>query len=763
MELKGFNQKDIIFSLDIGTRSIIGTVGIIKDKKFQVVCEKYMEHEERAMVDGQIHDIGLVASVAQKVKSEIEEEVGIKLTEVSIAAAGRFLKTINAKSEIEINSDEEIDKELVRSLELSAVKQAEEEINKTTEGKLYCVGYSVKNYYLNGFLISNLVGHKGEKIAGEIIATFLPRSVVDSLYSVMNKVDLKVINLTLEPIAAIEAAIPKNLRLLNIALVDIGAGTSDIAISSKETISAYGMVPLAGDEVTETIVQEYLVDFNTAEKIKRSVGDKEITYTDVLGIDNSISSENVLKAISSVVTKEAEEISKKILELNGGKSPSAVFLVGGGAHTPGILEGIAEKLNLPPQRIAIKDRKAVTECVADNELGSAGVTVLGIALAAIRSLGNDFIDVMLNDEPVSLFNSHKHTVMDVLLQAGINPSLLISKNGKSTRFTYNGCKRIAFGEYGTNAKITINGKEAGLENEVEGKDDIKLQFAQNGKDAEPKLCEIIRNINSISIYVDDKIVNIEPVTLVNGEIEDLEYIIKNGDRVEVFLPSKIKDIKKYILKEDINLLLNGVILNEEYELSEGEKIFKENITDLKEETKEKSLGDNEQPEYALETDKLNSEVRENSTKESTEIKGHNSLENAEEEHIAEGKADSGNEKAEEEIASTAVEMDVEEENNKCEEKKNNIGEVSQLEKDLELKSDEPKAYKEEFKTINVTINGEKTVMAGKNDYVIVDIFNYIDFDLTVPKGNIVITINGQKCAYTDGIKDGDIIEVYWEK
>ena len=57
MEKATFNQKDIIFALDIGTRSIIGTVGIIKDKKFQVVCEKYLEHEERAMIDGQIHDI----------------------------------------------------------------------------------------------------------------------------------------------------------------------------------------------------------------------------------------------------------------------------------------------------------------------------------------------------------------------------------------------------------------------------------------------------------------------------------------------------------------------------------------------------------------------------------------------------------------------------------------------------------------------------------------------------------------------------------
>ena len=286
----------------------------------------------------------LVASVVQKVKAYLEEELQIQLNEVSIAAAGRFLRTVDVRADIELNEDEEVDKEIVRSLELSAVKKAKRKIiAATTEGKLYCVGYSVKSFYLNGFLISNLIGHKGQNIGAEVIATFLPRSVIDSLYSVMNKVNLKVVNLTLEPIAAMEAAIPKNLRLLNIALVDIGAGTSDIAISSKESISAYGMVPMAGDEITEAIVQEYLVDFNTAENIKRSISkEKEVTYTDILGLENTILSENVFKLVSAIVNKTSEEISKKILELNGGKSPSAVFLVGGGAHTPGILEAIAD-------------------------------------------------------------------------------------------------------------------------------------------------------------------------------------------------------------------------------------------------------------------------------------------------------------------------------------------------------------------------------------------------------------------------------------
>lgn len=161
------------------------------------------------MVDGQIHDINLVAKAVNKVKTELEEEIGSTLKNVAIAAAGRMLRTTVIKSELEIEEDKEIDKDLIRSLELTAVKNAENEINKDSLGKLYCVGYSIKSYYLNGYAISNLLSHKGQNISAEVIATFLPRSVVDSLYAVMGKVNLNVSSLTLEPIAAMEAAVPK--------------------------------------------------------------------------------------------------------------------------------------------------------------------------------------------------------------------------------------------------------------------------------------------------------------------------------------------------------------------------------------------------------------------------------------------------------------------------------------------------------------------------------------------------------------------------
>lgn len=121
------------------------------------------------------------------------------------------------------------------------------------------------HYYLNGELFGSLEGHKAEAIAEDIIVTFLPEDVVDGLYSAVERAGLEVANLTLEPIAAINVAIPENFRMLNIALVDVGAGTSDLCVTKDGSIVAYGMIPYAGDELTEVLVQAFLVDFATAE------------------------------------------------------------------------------------------------------------------------------------------------------------------------------------------------------------------------------------------------------------------------------------------------------------------------------------------------------------------------------------------------------------------------------------------------------------------------------------------------------------------
>ena len=87
-------EQKVVYGLDIGTRSVVGTVGYMSDNHFNVIAQAVEKHETRAMLDGQIHDIGKVGHTIRKVTGRLEQQTDIHLTDVCIAAAGRVLRTV---------------------------------------------------------------------------------------------------------------------------------------------------------------------------------------------------------------------------------------------------------------------------------------------------------------------------------------------------------------------------------------------------------------------------------------------------------------------------------------------------------------------------------------------------------------------------------------------------------------------------------------------------------------------------------------------
>ena len=292
-----------VFALDIGTRSIIGMVGVVEEGKVKILAIEKEEHTERAMIDGQIENIEKVSQLAGRVKSRLEERLEIRLTRVCVAAAGRALRTRRADFEMNLSGAQVIDDEVISRLEAGAISRAEEAFDAENEAagdsrRFYLVGYTVCQYYLDQYTMSSLRDHRGRQVKVDLIATFLPSEVVESLYTTMNKIGLEVASITLEPIAAINAAIPENLRLLNLVMVDIGAGTSDIAACTGGSVTGYTMATVAGDEITEAIMKAYLVDFETAEKIKVQMNQGgDITFADILGFEQKLSQEEIFACI----------------------------------------------------------------------------------------------------------------------------------------------------------------------------------------------------------------------------------------------------------------------------------------------------------------------------------------------------------------------------------------------------------------------------------------------------------------------------------
>ena len=330
-------DKDIIFALDIGTRSIIGIVGKVEDERFQVLAIEREEHGKRAMLDGQIEDISQVAKVARHVTDRLEERLDCALERVCVAAAGRALRTEKGSYELEFPEVTHVTNDSIGRLESGAVAAAEAALGLNQDGRrrFYLVGYTVSSYHLDHYPMTTLRGHNGQLLEAEVVATFLPGEVVESLYSVMEAAGLEVASLTLEPIAALNAAIPADLRLLNLVLADIGAGTSDIAVCRDGAVVGYTMATIAGDEITEELMRRYLVPFATAERMKMQLREQSVLYRDVLGLEHTVAGEQLQEVVRQPAQNLAQEIAQRVLSLNGAP-PSALFLAGGGSKLDGL-------------------------------------------------------------------------------------------------------------------------------------------------------------------------------------------------------------------------------------------------------------------------------------------------------------------------------------------------------------------------------------------------------------------------------------------
>ena len=726
-------EQPYVFGLDIGTRNVVGTVGYKEGNEFIVVAQYVMQHETRAMIDGQIHDIGRVGKVIQTVKEELEKQIECPLTEVCIAAAGRVLKTVTTNVEYEYPEETVVTKEDIHTLDLLGIEKAQSLLKEKndTRYKFYCVGYSVVKYYLNEEVYSNIEGHKAEVISEDIIVTFLPEDVVDGLYSAVAQAGLEVANMTLEPIAAIDVAIPESFRMLNIALVDVGAGTSDISVTKDGSIIAYGMIPLAGDELTELIVQHYLVDFQTAERIKlASTTGEMITYKDIMMIEHSIPAKEVWELIEPVTDKMTTAVAEKIKELNGGQTVSATFVVGGGGKIHGYTEMLADKLGLPQERVALRGEEVLQEVTfeqPDIEKDPLIVTPIGICLNYYDQK-NSFIMVHLNGERIKMYDNNKLLIMDAALQAGVANEDLFPKRGKEVNYTVNGVAKVERGLPGESAVITMNGKPAGINTKLEPNSEIEICPSTAGADAMITIEQLEEyHTSTITFIVNGRKIVCPRFVEVNGKLEPASYLIKEGDEIETRAYYTVEQIAEFMdveIDTEKEIIVNNRVVDLNYFVYENFNIewtilsFRTHVSDTIEEMAAEGIEE---------------------TADTAE---------APEENVS----DSGTAgETEDSVPADDASVTTDEETQTAEESPAD-NETSEEAKEKETHS------------VEVIINGTPVTLTGRESYMFVDLFEFYEFDLSASAGRAIITkLKGQNAQYTAELKDGDVIELAWKE
>lgn len=729
-----------VFGLDIGTRNVVGTVGYqTDDKEFVVTAQYVREHETRAMLDGQIHDIGRVAKTIKEVKDELEKQTGQPLEEVCIAAAGRVLKTVTTHVEYEYAQESVVTGEDVHTLDLLGIEKAQEalkEVNDTSY-KFYCVGYSTVKFFLNDEVFISLEGHKANKIGEDIIVTFLPEDVVDGLYAAVGQAGLSVANMTLEPIAAINVAIPENYRMLNIALVDVGAGTSDISITRDGSIIAYGMIPHAGDELTEVIVQHFLVDFNMAESIKlQSTTSDTVTYKDIMSIEHTIPAQDVWDVAAPVVDNIAQEVSTKIRELNGDKTVSACFVVGGGGKIHGFTEKLAEDLDLPEERVALRGEEVLGDVTFEQEdikKDPLLVTPIGICLNYYDQR-NNFIMVRFNGERIKLYDNNRLTIVDAALQAGFPNDELFPKRGTPINFTVNGVARLVRGEAGDGAVVTMNGKPASINTPLEPNSEIVIEPSTAGEAAVYKISQLDEyNHSVITFVINGRKVSCPRFVQVNGRLEPEDYSIRENDVIETRNYYTVRQIAQFmdlVIDTDQMIFVN----NEEADL---DTLVYENFS-VEWKTDEYGVAriDNNNYNDTQESDSDDASVLAEQDANSTE--SDNTVTRTSEQMMNQVLDELHDEFAKEAEVSAVPENELPENDIQEEDSSKN--------------------------TVTVIVNGEPVELSGKDTYIFVDIFTHISFDLQAGKGRAIATvINGRDAQFSEELHEGDKIELYWKE
>jgi cell division protein FtsA len=670
------------------------------------------------MLDGQIHNVVEVANEVKKVKEELEEKSGRELKKVAIAAAGRALRTVKQNFNTVLDKKRFIETEDVNRLELLAIQKAQSSLssneNKSQEKLNYhFVGYSPSQYLLDDIEIGDLIGQRGQKLEVELVATFLPRVVIDSLLSVINRVDLEVEHLTLEPIAASQIVIPESMSSFNLALVDIGAGTSDIAITKDGSIIGYDMVPIAGDEITEQISENFLIDYNTAEKVKCSLNEEEImNVSTILGDSVEIDRQSVMETIEPQLDTLTESIAESILKINS-NPPQAVIFIGGGSLTMGLKEKFADKINLIPNRIGIRKKDDLDNVLGDieNINSTQTLTPIGIAVTTNETKNKAvFIDVEVNGEIVNLLTLSQPTIADALLAADIDIEKMSPSMGMGLTCTVNGDLKTVKGEFGKRGSLYLNGREAGIDTKVKTGDQINFEYATPGEDAEALIADLIpdQDLVSYTLYLDGSENEVKTQIYQNNKWVTKDTPVKDGAEIEYDIPNSIKDgiaqileIPKDMLEnERIEFYFNGdkkEIVKSPYQIKKDGQII--NL--------EKSLKDN-----------LSLTLQE---KETTGLT------------IGEFLQTEGNDEIEIEF---------------------NGSELTIPNKFWEIKVNKEEA------DLNYKIEDQDEIEAFSKKLTVDRVFDHINYNISdAMKSNLEILVNGKKAKLKSRIKDGDKLKV----
>ena len=380
--------KDLVVGLDIGTAKVMTVVaevmpgGELKIAGLGVAPSNGLKRGVVVNIDATVQSI-------QQALKEAELMADCKIARVHTGITGSHIRGLNSQGMVAVKDKE------VTAADVARVVETARAINISTDQRLLLV--EPQEFVIDGQDVKEPIGMSGIRLEAKVHIVTGAQSAAENIIKCVRRCGLEVEQLMLNPLASSLAVLTEDEKELGVALVDIGAGTTDVAIFAGGAIRHTAVIPIAGDLVTSDIAMALRTPTRDAEDIKVESGCAKQLLADpdqqveVPGLGDRGPRLLSRQALAGVIEPRAEEIFslvQQVIRESGYEEvlSSGVVLTGGSAVMPGMVE-LGEDIFLKPVR---RGMPKYTGALADMVAQPRTATVMGLLeearLARVRGL-----------------------------------------------------------------------------------------------------------------------------------------------------------------------------------------------------------------------------------------------------------------------------------------------------------------------------------------------------------------------------------------
>ena len=368
--------KDLVVGLDIGTAKVMVVVaevlpgGELKLAGLGVSASNGLKRGVVVNIDATVQSI-------QQALKEAELMADCKITRVYTGITGSHIRGINSSGMVAVKDKE------VTAADVARVVETARAINISTDQRLLLV--EPQEFVIDGQDVKEPIGMSGLRLEAKVHIVTGAQSAAENIIKCVRRCGLEVEHLLLNPLASSLAVLTEDERELGVAMVDIGAGTTDVAIFTNGAIRHTAVIPIAGDLITSDIAMALRTPTKDAEDIKVESGYAKQLLADpeqqveVPGLGDRGPRMLSKQALAGVIEPRVEEIFslvQQVVRESGYEEvlSSGIVITGGSAVMPGMVE-LGEDIFLKPVRRGVpKYRGALADMVSQ----ARAATVMGL-------------------------------------------------------------------------------------------------------------------------------------------------------------------------------------------------------------------------------------------------------------------------------------------------------------------------------------------------------------------------------------------------